>query len=94
VTVERTLDPTLPKGKTAVEEEGSRPTRTSATREIYAADGTLIDTETWTTSYEGEERVVRVGTRVVPPPKATAKPKKPAVPSDDAPAATPPATQP
>jgi len=52
VTVERTLDPTLPKGKRVVDEEGSRPTRTSATRTIYGADGTLIDTETWTTSYD------------------------------------------
>jgi len=95
-TVERTLDPTLPKGKTVVEEEGSRPTRTSATRKIYAADGKLLDTETWTTSYVGQERVVRVGTKVTPPPKATANPKKkPGVTTEDAAqAATPPATQP
>jgi vancomycin resistance protein YoaR len=91
VPVERTLDPTLPKGERVVEEDGAPPTRTSATREIYSADGTLIDTETWTTSYEGEERVVRIGTKVVPPPKKTAKPEKPA--SED-PAATAPATRP
>jgi hypothetical protein len=52
-----------------VEEEGSAPTRTSATRKVYSADGELIRSETWTTSYEGEERVVRVGTKV--PPKKT-----------------------
>ena len=57
-------DPTLAKGKTVVEEEGSAPTRTRATREIYSADGELIRSETWTTSYEGETRVVRVGTKV------------------------------
>ena len=67
--VERVKDPTLPKGKTVVEEEGSAPTRTSATRTIFSADGQLIDEETWTTSYEGEDRVVRVGTKVVAPPK-------------------------
>ena len=72
--VERVEDAKLPKGKTVVEEEGSAPTRTSATRKIYSADGELIRSETWTTSYEGETRVVRVGTKVV------AKPKK----SDDA----------
>jgi vancomycin resistance protein YoaR len=69
VTVERIEDPTLPKGKQVVEEEGSAPTRTSATRKVYSADGELIRSETWTTSYEGEERVVRVGTKA--PPKKT-----------------------
>ena len=66
--VERIDDPTLAKGKTVVEEEGSSPSRTTATREIYAADGALIRSETWTTSYEGENRVVRVGTKVVTKP--------------------------
>jgi vancomycin resistance protein YoaR len=66
VEVERVEDPTLPKGKQVVEEEGSAPTRTSATRKVYSADGELIRSETWTTSYEGEERVVRVGTKVAP----------------------------
>ena len=74
VPVERVRDPKLPMGKTVVEEEGSAPTRTSATREIYSADGELVRSETWTTSYEGETRVVRVGTKVV------AKPKQPAPP--------------
>ena len=63
--IERIEDPTLAKGKSVVEEEGAAPSRTSATRKIYAADGELIRSETWTTSYEGENRVVRVGTKVV-----------------------------
>jgi vancomycin resistance protein YoaR len=71
VPVERIEDPMLAKGKRAVDEEGTAPTRTSATREIYAADGELIRSETWTTSYEGEKRVVRIGTKVAEP-----KPKK------------------
>jgi vancomycin resistance protein YoaR len=70
VPVERVDDPTLAKGKRVVEEEGSAPTRTSATREVYSADGELIHSETWTTSYDGEDRVVRIGTKV-----ATKKPK-------------------
>jgi vancomycin resistance protein YoaR len=73
VKVERVQDPTLPKGEQVVEEEGSAPTRTTATRKVYSADGELIRSETWTTSYEGEERVVRVGTKV--PPKKKAVPK-------------------
>ncbi len=74
VPVDRVEDRTLPKGKTVVEEEGTAPTRTTATRKIYSADGDLIRSETWSTSYEGETRVVRVGTKVVAKP--TAKPKQ------------------
>ena len=74
VPVERVKDPKLPKGKTVVEEEGTAPTRTTATREIYSADGDLVRSETWTTSYEGETRVVRVGTKVVAKPKKSTPP--------------------
>jgi vancomycin resistance protein YoaR len=84
-------DPTLPKGERVVEEEGSRPSRTTATRKIYGADGELIDTETWTTSYKGETRIVRVGTKVEEKPKKGkpgAKAKPPA--GDEAPAPTTP----
>ena len=90
VPVERVEDPKLPKGKTVVEEEGSAPTRTTATREIYSGDGELIRSETWTTSYEGETRIVRVGTKVV------AKPEKPKSqdPSPTGPETTTPATAP
>jgi vancomycin resistance protein YoaR len=91
VPVERIKDPKLPKGERVVEEEGAPPSRTSATRKIYSADGDLIDTETWTTSYEGQDRVVRIGTKVVPE-----KPKKKADGGDAAtkPDATAPKTQP
>jgi vancomycin resistance protein YoaR len=74
VPVERVKDPKLPKGKTVVEEDGTAPTRTTATRKIYSADGDLIRSETWTTSYEGETRVVRVGTKVVAEPKKSTPP--------------------
>ncbi len=73
VPVERVNDPALPKGKTVVEQSGSTPSRTSVTRTVYDADGDVIRTETWTTSYEGETRVVRVGTKPKKPP-AAAKP--------------------
>jgi vancomycin resistance protein YoaR len=84
VPVERATDPTLPKGETVVEEEGTAPTRTSATRKVYSADGELIRSETWTTSYDGEERVVRIGTKVEP--KKT-KPTEKVQPDDTAPPA-------
>jgi vancomycin resistance protein YoaR len=73
VPVERVMDPTLPKGETAVEEVGAAPTRTTASRTVYSPEGVLVHEETWTTSYEAEEKVVRVGTKVVPK-----KPKPPA----------------
>ena len=92
VPVKRIRDKTIPIGKTVVEEEGSRPSRTSVTRAVYSSDGTLIREETWNTSYKGETRVVRVGTKPKPP-----KPKAPKTPADGTPSAdatTPPATRP
>jgi vancomycin resistance protein YoaR len=76
VPVERVKDPTLAKGKTVVEEEGSAPSRTSVTRTVYDANGTVIHDETWNTSYKGETRIVRVGTKPKAKPAAdkTAKP--------------------
>ena len=86
--IKRVKDPTLPKGRTVVEEEGSSPSRTSVSRTIYDADGNEIRTETWNTSYKGETRVIRVGAK----PKPKPKPKEPK-PSAKAPAdkAKPPA---
>jgi hypothetical protein len=82
--VERIEDPTLLEGKTVVEAPGTVPTRTSVTRTIYTADGTLLRTETWTTSYKGETRVVRVGTKEkAPPPK-----QPPATPDEKTPPST------
>jgi vancomycin resistance protein YoaR len=73
--VKRVKDPTLPKGKSRVEEEGTAPSRTSVTRSIYGEDGKLIRTETWNTSYKGETQIIRVGTKAKKPvegePKAT-----------------------
>ena len=102
--VERVSDPTLLRGRTVVEAEGSRPSRTSVTRTIYAANGDLVRTETWNTSYKGETRVVRVGAKVPepmkpPPPKKT-PPADPAKSGDATPPTggsttpTPPAPQP
>jgi vancomycin resistance protein YoaR len=91
VPVERVQDPTLAKGQRVVEEEGAAPSRTSATRKVYTADGELIHSETWTTSYDGQDRVVRVGAKE---PQKSAKPgaDKPATDSTkpEKPAATDP----
>jgi vancomycin resistance protein YoaR len=99
--VERVKDAALPKGKTVVESAGTAPTRTSVTRTIYAADGSLLRTETWNTSYKGETRVVRVGAKEKrPPEKAPTAPDDPKDPpgNGDAPpadeGATPPPARP
>jgi vancomycin resistance protein YoaR len=73
--VERVKDPTLPVGRTVVEAEGSSPSRTSVTRTIYGADDELIREETWNTSYKGETRIVRVGTKPKTPPEPAKEPK-------------------
>jgi vancomycin resistance protein YoaR len=98
--VERVPDPTLPRGQTVVESEGSSPSRTSVTRTIYGANGELMRTETWNTSYKGETRIVHYGTKPKekpkPPPTTTPKGSKPG--DETAPPAggttTPPAPQP
>ena len=90
VPVQRVKDPTLRRGERVVDAEGAPPSRTSATRKIYASDGNLLRTETWNTSYAGEKRVVRMGTKA-----PEQKPKK--TPTETTPApegsATPPPTQ-
>jgi vancomycin resistance protein YoaR len=88
--VKRVKDPTIPVGKTVVEAEGSLPSKTSVTRTIYDADGKLIDEETWSTSYKGETRIVRVGTKPKAPKKPAADMPKP--PADEG--ATSPLTRP
>jgi vancomycin resistance protein YoaR len=71
--IRRVKDPTLLKGETTVEEEGSPARATAVTRKVYDEEGTLLHDETWNTSYRGEYRIIRVGTK--PPPKPKTKPK-------------------
>ncbi|HXF97712.1 MAG TPA: VanW family protein, partial [Gaiellaceae bacterium] len=72
--VRRVKDPALPKGKVVVEEEGVPPSRTTVARTIYTAGGELLRRETWTTSYRGEPRILRVGVKAATP--KTAPPAK------------------
>lgn len=74
VPVKRVLDPTLEKGERVVVSEGTEPSRTTVTRTVYGEDGEVLRSETWTTSYRGETREVRIGTKVAQPPAT--KPKK------------------
>ena len=62
-------DPELLKGTTRVEEEGSPARATRVTRTVYDEDGEVLHDETWNTSYRGEYRIIRVGTKPKPPKK-------------------------
>ena len=89
--VKRVKDPKLLRGRTVVEETGSSPSRTSVTRTIYGADGELMRTETWNTSYRGETRLVRVGTKTKKPPaKKETPPADATTPPPDGTSTTPP----
>jgi vancomycin resistance protein YoaR len=89
--IRRVKDPTLLKGETVIEEEGSPARATSVTRTVYDEDGAVLHDETWNTSYRGEYRVIRVGTKPPPKPKPKDKPKAetpPAPPTETAPTTT------
>jgi vancomycin resistance protein YoaR len=73
VPIKRVPDPTLTAGTKVVEEEGTTPTAVTVTRTVYKRDGSVLYDETWRTSYRGEKRVVRFGTKK-PEPKTETKP--------------------
>ncbi len=65
-------DPRYYQGVTLVDESGEPSRSTSVRRRVYTASGRLLYDNTWYSSYRGEDRVVRVGTK----PKAKPKKKK------------------
>jgi vancomycin resistance protein YoaR len=69
--VQRIKDPTLPKGEQVVEESGEPSRATSVNRRVFDADGKLLYDDVWYSSYRGEKRVVRVGTKKPEPEKPT-----------------------
>ena len=68
VPVERIDDPDMLKGHSYVEESGTPPQETSVHRKVYSASGELLHDDTWYSAYEGEKRVIKVGTKEPPPP--------------------------
>ena len=92
--IRRVKDPTLLKGKTELEEEGSPARATSVTRTVYDEQGKVLHDETWNTSYRGEYRIIRVGTKPKPKPKPKPAAEKPAPPPTTVTTPTPTTTQP
>jgi vancomycin resistance protein YoaR len=64
--VKKVNDPSLLKGQTEVEESGSPARSTSVERKVYAADGKLLYDTRFYSSYRGEVRLIRVGTKPNP----------------------------
>jgi vancomycin resistance protein YoaR len=64
--IKRVPDPTLFKGATVLEESGEPSRSTSVRRLVYLPSGKLLYDNTWYSSYRGEDRVVRVGTKERP----------------------------
>jgi vancomycin resistance protein YoaR len=61
--VKKVPDPTLLVGQTVLEESGSPSRRTSVQRKVYDANGKLLYDTTFYSSYRGEAKVIRVGTK-------------------------------
>ena len=82
--IRRVRDPELLKGRRQVEEEGSPARATSVTRTVYDEQGKVLHDETWNTSYRGEYRIIRVGTKLPPKPKPKPADKPAPKPKDEA----------
>jgi vancomycin resistance protein YoaR len=67
--VKKVRDPSLFVGQQELEESGSPPRKTSVHRLVYSATGKLLHDTVFYSSYVGEPRVIRVGTR--PRPETT-----------------------
>jgi vancomycin resistance protein YoaR len=67
--IKRVSDPALAAGEQVVEESGAPPRTTSVHRLVYAANGKLLLDSVFYSSYVGEPRVLRVGTK--PKPQTT-----------------------
>nr|MBA3476053.1 VanW family protein [Actinomycetota bacterium] len=87
--IRRVLDPELLKGRTEVEEEGTSAVATSVTRKVYDEQGVLLHDETWNTSYRGEYRIIRVGTKLPPEPEPKPADEAEPKPKNEAPTVDP-----
>ncbi|HEX9506173.1 MAG TPA: VanW family protein, partial [Acidimicrobiia bacterium] len=61
--IKRIKDPSLFVGETVVKEPGSSSLKTSNKRTVYDESGKLLSDTTFYSSYRGEVRVIRVGTK-------------------------------
>jgi vancomycin resistance protein YoaR len=64
--VKKIPDPTLFKGESELEEHGTPSRSTSVERKVYDANGKLLYDTRFYSSYRGEQRIIRVGTKKRP----------------------------
>ena len=67
--VTRTKDPSLKPGEQVVDQAGAPPRSTSVERKVYDADGKLLYDTTWSSHYDAETELVRIGVKKKPKPK-------------------------
>jgi vancomycin resistance protein YoaR len=67
VPVKKVGDPSLDRGEQVVEESGEPPRTTSVHRLVYSATGKLLLDTVFYSSYRGEPKVIRVGSKPKPP---------------------------
>jgi vancomycin resistance protein YoaR len=79
--IKRVPDPTLFKGVTILEDSGEPSRSTSVRRLVYLPSGKLLYDNTWYSSYRGEDREVRVGTKERPKAKKKKGPSGPSGPT-------------
>jgi vancomycin resistance protein YoaR len=72
--VKRVADPNLLKGQEVTENGGSSAQSTSVHRKVYGPNGKLLYDNVWYSSYRGETKVVRYGTKPKPKPKPVLPP--------------------
>jgi vancomycin resistance protein YoaR len=65
--VKKTIDKTLKPGEKVVDDPGVPAMSTSVTRDVYAADGKLIDHDVWYSSYRATPKLVRIGPKLKKP---------------------------
>ena len=74
--VKHIADPNMFVGQTGLEEAGQPSRSTSVRRRVFDSSGKLMYDHTWYSSYQSEPRVVRYGTKPLPPPPDP-EPKEP-----------------
>ena len=71
IPIKRVSDPSLEKGEQVVDESGAPPRTTSVHRLVYSAAGKLLLDSVFYSSYRGEPKVIRFGTKPKPQPTTT-----------------------
>jgi vancomycin resistance protein YoaR len=71
IPIKRVPDPSLDKGEQVLEESGAPPRTTSVHRLVYSETGEPLLDSVFYSSYRGEPKVIRVGTKPKPKPTTT-----------------------